>query len=59
MFPSDSSVLQAEVMSGNGFSQKQAQAWLDKWVPHWRTEEPTEPVNVAFTNGKDENEDHE
>lgn len=54
MFPSDSSVLQAEIMFGNGFSQKQAQAWLDKWVPHWRTEEPNEPVNVTY--GED-NED--
>ncbi|MCL9783643.1 hypothetical protein M9194_19650 [Vibrio sp. S4M6] len=44
MFPSDASELQAYVMQNNGMTQEQAQSWLDKWVPHWRTEEPNEPV---------------
>jgi hypothetical protein len=51
MLPSDASALQAEMMNHFKCSQKQAQDWLDKWVPHWRTEEPNQPI--AYTEEKD------
>lgn len=57
MFPSDASQLQAEVMLGNRMNQKQAQAWLDRWCPSWRSEEPNEPVGITFTDGNDEDEE--
>lgn len=56
MLPSDSSELQAYVMKHNRMTQPQAQAWLDKWVPHWRTEEPNEPVGVIEYSGDDNEE---
>ncbi len=56
MLPSDSSELQAYIMKHNRMTQAQAQAWLDKWVPHWRTEEPNEPVGVIEYSGDDNEE---
>lgn len=53
MLPSDSSELQAYVMKHNRMTQAQAQAWLDKWVPHWRTEEPNEPVGFIEYDGEE------
>lgn len=46
MFPSDSSELIAYVMTNNRMTQPQAMAWLDRWAPSWRTEEPNQPVSV-------------
>ena len=40
-------------------NQQQAQAWLDRWCPSWRTEEPNEPVGITFTDGNDEDENYE
>ncbi|MFA1575536.1 hypothetical protein [Vibrio cyclitrophicus] len=54
MLPSDSSELQAYVMTHNRMTQPQAQAWLDKWAPSWRTEEPNKPVGIIFTDGKND-----
>ncbi|HFQ5115455.1 TPA: hypothetical protein ACGU7D_004264 [Vibrio vulnificus] len=54
MLPSDASALQAIVMRDKRCSQQQAQEWLDKWVPHWRTEEPNEPVRISEQLGDDD-----
>ncbi|MEZ9880508.1 MULTISPECIES: hypothetical protein [Vibrio] len=56
MLPSDSSELQAYVMTHNRMTQSQAQAWLDKWAPSWRTEEPNKPVSVIEYTGDDNEE---
>ncbi len=36
MAPSDSSELQAYVMAHMKCNQLEAQAHLDRWMPHWR-----------------------
>gem|GEM_PF-6431915 len=41
-------------MKHNRMTQFQAQAWLDKWVPHWRTEEVNQPIGVIEYDGEDE-----
>nr|AKN39650.1 hypothetical protein [Vibrio sp. 1F_97] len=41
-------------MTHNRMTQPQAQAWLDKWAPSWRTEEPNKPVGIIFTDGKND-----
>ena len=51
MLPSDSSELQAYVMTHNRMTQSQAQAWLDRWTPSWRTEEQNQPVSVIEHSG--------
>ncbi|WP_165935504.1 hypothetical protein [Vibrio owensii] len=53
---SDSSALQAYVMTHGNLNQQQAQAWLDKWTPHWRTEAPNEPISIIEQDGDDDDE---
>lgn len=53
MFPSDSSELIAYVMTNNRMTQRQAMAWLDRWTPSWRTEEPNQPISVIEYNDQD------
>ncbi len=57
MFPSDSSELIAYVMTNNRMTQSQAMAWLDRWTPSWRTEEPNQPVGIIFTDGKNDEDE--
>lgn len=55
MYPSDASALQAEIMLLMNCNQQHAQAWLDKHVPHWRTEEPNQPVrHVEYEKQKED-----
>lgn len=59
MAPSDSSELQAYVMAHMKCNQLEAQAHLDRWMQHWRYEEPPQPVSVTVQIGEDDEDEYD
>jgi len=48
-----SSDLQVYVMKENRMTQQQAQCWLDKCIPNWRTKAPAEPIGLVEHSGEE------